>query len=225
VKDKQPFHLPVFTALLLLVCGCDYREQYIELDIREASKRRDTNFFATFAAKLNDPVPRRQPGQTSYAILIAGEEGAVDFIPFLLQTGADPTVRDSRGRGILHRIDDVDQLPDSLLSTLLQKGVDINLRDGSGDTPLHWAAMLGSSAAIPSFIQNGAKVDIQDHYGNTPLHSVYNVECAKILVAHGASLVATNGAGQTPAKAAADNRQPEIYQFLLSKEAPTQPVK
>ena len=217
--------MSVFAALLLLICGCDYRDRYIELDIREASKRGDTNFFVTYATNLNDVVPRRQPRNTSYAILIAAEEGAVDLIPFLLQEGADPTVTDARGRGILHALlNNVDRIPDSLLSTLLQKGVDINLRDRSGLTALHWAAMLGSSAAIPSFIQNGAKVNLQDQYGNTPLHVVYNVECAKILIEHGASLVTTNNAGQTPAKSAADNR-PEVYQFLLSQGNAERPVK
>ena len=44
---------------------------------------------------------------------------------------------------------------------LLASGANINARDGTGQTPLHWAAVRGSVACIETLLRNGADPTLQ----------------------------------------------------------------
>ena len=56
----------------------------------------------------------------------------------------------------------------------------INLRDASGRTPLHWAAMTDRVDFVHALIEKGAQKDLRDVTGRTPLF------CAAAFGAHGA---------------------------------------
>ena len=58
---------------------------------------------------------------------------------------------------------------ENMISEILQKGADINIRNVYGQTPLHFAADFGHQESMKILIQNGADVNAKDRAGNTPL--------------------------------------------------------
>ena len=61
----------------------------------------------------------------------------------------------------------------SLMCNLLlsQQGVNINIQDSYGRTPLHWAVSYNNNQMCDLLLsQQGLNVNIQDRYGNIPLH-------------------------------------------------------
>ena len=58
----------------------------------------------------------------------------------------------------------------SILSYLIDKGVDLNAQDSTGQTALHWAAVRGSLAALETLLRAGSDPTIADSKGYTACH-------------------------------------------------------
>ncbi|AFZ10868.1 Ankyrin (plasmid) [Oscillatoria nigro-viridis PCC 7112] len=73
----------------------------------------------------------------------------------------------------------------------LDQGIDVNIRDEFGKTPLYWAADRGKKNVVEMLIANGADVNIKNKYEQTPLNAAA-IRGAKtiteILVANGAAM-------------------------------------
>lgn len=79
----------------------------------------------------------------------------------------------------------------TLLLEALQLGVNPNIRDPKGRTPLHFMAGVGLAPACVLLIHFGAQLDVQDEGGLTPLHMAAgyaNARSLRVLVAAGADL-------------------------------------
>ena len=48
-------------------------------------------------------------------------------------------------------------------------GANVNAKNDSGDTPLHWAGFNESAAVIEALLETGADVNAKSDDGNTPL--------------------------------------------------------
>src|SRR5713101_9449893 len=57
------------------------------------------------------------------------------------------------------------------VQSLLQRGMDVNDRNASNETPLDRAGAKGNVDVVPLLIERGAEVDSRDKRGWTPLHS------------------------------------------------------
>jgi ankyrin repeat protein len=148
----------------------------------------------------------------------------------LLDAGAKPNVQDKQDRTVAHLLL-TGKFPwykaDESLAMLLGAGTDFSLEDDRGQTPLHYLAALGRDKPL-SFIRGitncfaSPKADIsaRDHQGDTPMHIAARTGTAdgfEWLRARGASLEATNNAGETPLGLAAHSTDP-FTQFRFNSD-------
>ena len=63
----------------------------------------------------------------------------------------------------------IDGNPTISLHQVLEKDVDINMRDGDGATPLHFAASRGHTQMVRWLLRHGSKI-VLDKYGKSPIN-------------------------------------------------------
>lgn len=80
--------------------------------------------------------------------------------------------------------------PDTrMLETMLQAGMDPNMKTPGDATLLYWTINPFNKAAFELLLRHGAKINAQDHLGRTVLHDAIQMESfglAAYLVEHGA---------------------------------------
>ena len=80
-------------------------------------------------------------------------------------------------------------------------GVDPNVRERHGITPLHYAARNGHLEVVEFLLEHGADPNARIKYGYTPLHVAAfhcNDVAASILIDHGADPTIKDNEGRTP---------------------------
>ena len=96
------------------------------------------------------------------------------------------------------------------LEQILSTGIDVNIVDTYGRTPLWWAAVLGDATSTRMLIEAGADPKAGDYYGLTALHGAFmrwyaNTEVVQLLIEHGASVTVPDIYGRTCWHMAADS--------------------
>ena len=98
----------------------------------------------------------------------------------------------------------------------LDAGVDVNVKDEGGETPLHHAALKGHKEIAEVLITNGADLNAKDLLDDsTPLHWAAQFdqkEIVELLIAEGAAVNAKNMDGETPLHKAVPK---EIVKLLI----------
>lgn len=101
----------------------------------------------------------------------------------------------------------------------LALGVDVNIRDGLGQTPIVVAALAGQGEVAAVLTQHGADVMARTNKGMTAMHAAAfsgNLEATKLLVAAGADVKdQKNFAHITPLHAAAEENHVSVVKALL----------
>ncbi|HSW76082.1 MAG TPA: ankyrin repeat domain-containing protein [Candidatus Saccharimonadales bacterium] len=89
-----------------------------------------------------------------------------------------------------------------VIQCLVNAGIDINIRNNKGMTPLHIASLFGNIEIVKYLISVGADINARDYkYNATPLHMaarMANVTVAQYLISVGADVNAQNNEGRTP---------------------------
>lgn len=91
-------------------------------------------------------------------------------------------------------------VPDELVIWLVEKGLDINVLDYYGATPLYRQAILGRDT-VKLLLELGADIGKPNTYGETPLHvaaEFFHPKTVKLLIDKGADVNAKNDMGRTP---------------------------
>lgn len=127
-------------------------------------------------------------------------QGHLDMVVLLMKFGANPLFQDKQGFNSLHLAVQFD-FP-LIAAYLVGKGVDIDVRDAEGRSPLHWAAIKTFRQDCPRLlITLNATINNRDNItGNTPLHYAVasnNAAAVQALAEAGASLDIQNAKGQT----------------------------
>ena len=73
---------------------------------------------------------------------------------YLLDEGADPSLKGQYGRNLLHRASEGGNV--AIIETVLSRGFDINSKDNNGFTPLMIAAAVGEAEAVKYLVSRGA---------------------------------------------------------------------
>jgi len=112
---------------------------------------------------------------------------------------------------------------------LLDHGVDINVRDKEGRTPLHESLIDLKDGmadyyidAVRSLLEHGADVNALDNNHLTPLHVVLqygNIKAIRVLLEHGADVGARDNKDSTPLHLASQHGNVEIARILLEHGA------
>jgi ankyrin repeat protein len=110
-----------------------------------------------------------------------------------------------------------------MVKDLLGKGLNVNLKDQDGRTPLMYASFNGHVEIIQLLIDKGAQVNVFDSYGRTPLMMASSgpyPEAVKFLLDHNADPnVADKEEHFTALMFAAAEGQLDVVKILLSNKA------
>lgn len=91
-------------------------------------------------------------------------------------------------------------VPDELVIWLVEQGLDINIPDYYGATPLYRQAILGRDT-VKLLLELGADIGKPNTYGETPLHvaaEFFHPKTVKLLIDKGADVNSKNDMGRTP---------------------------
>jgi ankyrin repeat protein len=153
-------------------------------------------------ATLNVPDDKRPP------LHVAAYRGNLEVAKALLAHGAQPNLHNSWGATPLHEAVRSELDNHEMVKLLILHGADVHAKNGSGDTPLH-TAVGGFTGCMDGLIPFWMKIAIVNR----------RLDMAKILLAHGASISATNTLGQTPLAKAKDEQNTKASSFLKAHGA------
>jgi len=131
-------------------------------------------------------------------------------------------VRRGAGEDLVPRDRDGGEDRQAWVRLLLANGVDLDERDGKGNTPLQAAILAGDEASARLLIAHGADIKSQNHPGSTALHHASSdgrKDLVFLLLAKGAEENAQDNDGDTPLHSAALRGHREIVELLLAHGA------
>ncbi|VUZ51312.1 unnamed protein product [Hymenolepis diminuta] len=163
-------------------------------------------------------------------LMIAVSAGREDVVDYLLDSGLSVNVNtvNSTGQNCLHYAASRNRI--SIARRLLLAGIQADLRDWGGNTPLHRAVTRGHVEMCKILLagdalegaSNNRKIDkcspnTPNDAGQTPLHNACEEgsgEIVRILLAAGGDLSIKDREGKTPADLAPDNLRVSMHKDL-----------
>jgi ankyrin len=147
----------------------------------------------------------------------AATQGSVRRIAALLRSGANPNAvhPDEDNRTALHQASFCNQ-PVAAVTLLLRAGAKVNVREGCGWTPLHFAAR-GDGRKTAVLVACGADVNARDTSGSTPLHwAARSLASARLLLAHGADVNVKDCHGTLPLHLTTGSRRGRVAALMVA---------
>lgn len=141
----------------------------------------------------------------------------VKQVKLLLSQGINPNTVDSNGNPML--VLAIKDRSNAVIEVLLSaKGMDVDLSNKNGETPLMMASINGDLPLVQTLVlKNRAQLD---HISWTPLHYACakgHLEVARFLLANGAMVDSLSLGGTTPLMMAVQSGNEYLVKFLLDK--------
>ncbi len=168
-------------------------------------------------------------------LLNAVARGDADAARNMLNAGADPHVTDAKGQPGAHIAIQLDSYGHKggreLVAMFLNRGVDVNAKDGAGATLLHHAVQDGDYTIhykMTDMVHFGADIHACDNAGRTPLHWAavkgYKTEGVSFLINNNANVNAADEQGVTALHLAAARGDADVIKVLVTAGADMQAV-
>ncbi|KAI1371125.1 ankyrin repeat-containing domain protein [Hypoxylon crocopeplum] len=157
----------------------------------------------------------------------AAAGASASIVTALVIAGAHLRSPDENGRTPLVRAV-MNEMPDSLISLMLEFGASANAKDRERNTALHHAASkapsdeMGNINAIRILLVYGADQGHRNKKGRTPLHEAVSFECfdrARELLDYGADLEVADNNGWTPLLGAVIQGSATLAKLLCDRGA------
>lgn len=144
------------------------------------------NVLIEAGANVNSSPPGRQTPLEE-----ACWKGHTELFNLLISKGADINQRRAENASLLHGVGNLE-----IAKKLVEMGIDPNVTDDRGYTPLHWGRVDYKVAKY--LIESGADVTARTKSGQTPLHREGNLDTIELLVKASADINAQDNEGKTP---------------------------
>ncbi len=108
------------------------------------------------------------------------------------------------------------------VGVLLDRRVDMNVVNESGNTPLHYACIRGHVDVVRELLDRGAQVNVRSGLDWTPLHWACmrgHMDVVRELVERGADMDAVNNWGETAADVVRDNGHSDVAALIAAEVA------
>ncbi|KAL8949422.1 MAG: hypothetical protein Q9222_004474 [Ikaeria aurantiellina] len=158
-------------------------------------------------------------GQYQRPLLAAIGSGEDELVDLLLKRGANPNVQNGAGTALRIAMG-LDQC--LIFKRLLQAGADLEARDETGSTPLHWAIWHGHKDCLRLLLDRGVDIEARDNVNSTALHRAIfhgRDDFVRVLLERGANLEAQDNEHSTPLHWAIQDRSRDCLSLLLDHGA------
>lgn len=133
-------------------------------------------------ANINIGVQDYQKDYGESAFFQAAADGRTDIVEAMITSGTDVNSANKAGKmTALMRATE-----DSTVDSLLAAGANVNLKDNSGHTALHWAILFRLSSIVQKLITAGADINTRNNKGESALDLVVDDRTREILIKAGA---------------------------------------
>ena len=157
---------------------------------------------------------------TIAAVLLVGCGESQQTTPASEAKPAGPVSEAAQPEPIIAKLSDIDIHEASINGNIeivkkhLAAGVNVNEKDETSWTPLHFAK---TKEVAELLISNGGDVNAKNNIGDTPLHQAVfdgHRDIVELLIANGADVNAKDDHGQTPLDTAIQYKKPETADLL-----------
>lgn len=212
---------------VLLTAACERKNEQANgnSSLVMDEKRLETE-YRSLLAETGLPLAGQSPApnqleqkQYEQVLMVAAGHSSAELFVRLLNARSDVNLMLTvDGKSLLHAATSTLQSANSNL--LLERGVDPNVRDSQGRTPLHITVVPAAGVDLTRLLlARGAKVDEKDEQGMTPLMSA-SPASIKLLVDRGANLASQDTLGNSALHWAVARKNLDLVRALIENSAP-----
>ncbi|MEO0897419.1 MAG: ankyrin repeat domain-containing protein [Bacteroidota bacterium] len=165
-------------------------------------------------------VLRKYGSFEDQTLMLAAEDGNLDCLNVLLQSGKNPNIKGRNNCSPIHRAVAHQHL--QAVSLLADSSANLDAKDHTGKTPLMYAIDTGDRSIFNFLLERDADLEIMDHMNETVLFKAIKAGATtptRKLIEAGADVNHQNIKGESPLMLAVEEEKVTIVKCLLDHDA------